>query len=116
MTWRTPSGASTKQPATSTDRRARNHRHCAAPAGIAAIILGHKALRQIRRTDEGGYGLAKAGLILGYFGLVLAVFGLLITLLASNAASVTPESALDTIRKSARRVRLGRECRLNAAG
>jgi hypothetical protein len=33
---------------------------------IAAIITGHIALSQIRRTGEQGEGLAKAGLILGY--------------------------------------------------
>jgi hypothetical protein len=41
------------------------------PAGIAAIILGHMALRKIRVTGEDGRGLAKAGLILGYLDLVL---------------------------------------------
>src|ERR1700723_910856 len=46
---------------------------------IPAIICGHIARRQIRRTGEQGGGLALAGLILGYvggtlfFGLVLAV-------------------------------------------
>jgi hypothetical protein len=40
------------------------------PAGIAAIILGHKARRQIRRTGEQGNGLALTGLILGYAGTV----------------------------------------------
>jgi hypothetical protein len=45
---------------------------------IPAIIFGHIAQRQIRRTGEQGGGLALAGLILGYvggavfFGLVLA--------------------------------------------
>lgn len=34
-----------------------------APLGI---ILGHIAHSQIRRTGEGGYGLATAGLIIGY--------------------------------------------------
>jgi hypothetical protein len=62
----------------------------AAPAGIVAIILGHKALRQIRRTGEAGYGLAKVGLILGYLGLVFTVLGLLIALAASHAGPVTP--------------------------
>jgi Domain of unknown function (DUF4190)/Domain of unknown function (DUF1707) len=45
------------------------------PAGIAAIILGHKARRQIRQTGEQGDGLALTGLILGYAGTVgLAIF------------------------------------------
>jgi hypothetical protein len=40
------------------------------PAGIAAIILGHQARRQIRETGEQGDGLARTGLILGYIGTV----------------------------------------------
>jgi len=38
------------------------------PAGIAAIILAHKARRRIRQTGEPGDGLAVAGLVLGYIG------------------------------------------------
>lgn len=33
---------------------------------LGGIICGHIALGQIKRTGEGGQGLAKAGLILGY--------------------------------------------------
>jgi len=33
---------------------------------IAAIVLGHLAISQIRRTGEQGRGLAVAGLVLGY--------------------------------------------------
>jgi hypothetical protein len=33
---------------------------------IGGIICGHIALGQIKRTGEGGHGLAMAGLILGY--------------------------------------------------
>lgn len=36
------------------------------PASVAAIILGHKARRQIRLTGERGRAIATAGLILGY--------------------------------------------------
>lgn len=43
------------------------------PAAIAAIILGHKARRAIRRTGDNGRGLATAGLILGYVGIALAL-------------------------------------------
>ena len=38
---------------------------------IAAIILGHKARRAIRRTGERGRGQATAGLILGYVGVAI---------------------------------------------
>ena len=40
---------------------------------IPAIICGHLARRQIRRTGEQGAGLALAGLILGYVGIALFV-------------------------------------------
>jgi len=52
------------------------------PAEIAAIVLGHMARRQIKRTGEQGNGMALAGLILGYVGtiglvlLVLVFFAL----------------------------------------
>jgi Domain of unknown function (DUF4190) len=42
-------------------------------AGIVAIITGHMARGQIRRTGEGGGGFATAGLILGYVHLLLSV-------------------------------------------
>ena len=35
-------------------------------ANIAGIIMGHIALVQIKRTGEGGHGLALAGVIIGY--------------------------------------------------
>jgi peptidyl-prolyl cis-trans isomerase B (cyclophilin B) len=37
---------------------------------LGAVICGHIALSQIKRTGENGRGLAIAGLILGYLGLV----------------------------------------------
>jgi Domain of unknown function (DUF4190) len=60
------------------------------PAVIVAIICGHKALRQIRRTGEDGYGLAKAGLILGYLALVLGALTTLVALAFSRAAPGLP--------------------------
>ncbi len=42
-------------------------------ATIPAIVLGHVARRQIRRTGQGGAGLALAGLLLGWLGLTLAI-------------------------------------------
>jgi hypothetical protein len=46
---------------------------CPFIGGVVAVILGHVARGQIRRTGEGGGGLAIAGLILGYFHLAAAV-------------------------------------------
>src|SRR5260221_6490658 len=50
---------------------------------IPAIILGHMARGQIRRTGEDGDGLATAGLVLGWVGLGVAM--LLILLIAAHA-------------------------------
>jgi uncharacterized protein DUF4190 len=41
--------------------------------GLVAIITGHMARGQIRRTGESGSGLATIGLVLGYLHLVLSV-------------------------------------------
>jgi len=49
-------------------------------ATIPAIVLGHMARSQIKRTGEQGAGLALAGLVLGWaaviLGIVLVVLGL----------------------------------------
>ncbi len=42
-------------------------------ATMPAIVCGHMALRQIRRTGEDGTGLAVAGLLLGWLGLAVAI-------------------------------------------
>ena len=44
---------------------------------ILAVVFGHMALGQIRRTGQSGRGLAIAGLVLGYLG----VAGTLIVIL-----------------------------------
>ena len=61
-------------------------------APVAGIVTGHIALGQIKRTGEGGRGLALAGVIIGYClaGLsVLIVIGyvIAIAIFASAAAS-----------------------------
>jgi uncharacterized membrane protein YjfL (UPF0719 family) len=50
--------------------------------GIPAIILGHKARRNIResRGAEGGAGMALAGLILGYVSIAMAVISLIVAI------------------------------------
>jgi uncharacterized membrane protein len=65
-------------------------------ATIPAIVCGHMARRQIRRTGEQGAGMALAGLILGWAGLALQVLALVafITLIAFVAHSLnTPPPA-----------------------
>ena len=42
-------------------------------ATIPAIVLGHLAHREIRRTGEDGKGLATAGLVLGWMGAALVI-------------------------------------------
>ena len=58
---------------------------------IGGIICGHIALSQIKRTGEGGRGLAMAGLIIGYVFtgfVVLYIIGIVI--FAVWAAAVSP--------------------------
>ena len=44
---------------------------------IVGVITGHMALRQIRDTGEGGSGLAKVGLIIGYVVIALTVLAII---------------------------------------
>ncbi|MEU6082091.1 DUF1707 and DUF4190 domain-containing protein [Streptomyces sp. NPDC047108] len=53
---------------------------------IPAVILGHKARAEMRRTGESGEGYATAGLVLGYLGLVvglLVIVGVLVAVSTS---------------------------------
>lgn len=45
---------------------------------LGAVITGHIALSQIKKTGENGRGLAIAGLVLGYLGLVAGLIGTII--------------------------------------
>jgi hypothetical protein len=62
--------------------------------GIVAVVAGHLAKSQIRRTGERGDGMATAGLILGYLHLAVVVLiaGLVALLLVgvASTALVTP--------------------------
>ena len=49
-------------------------------AGLVAIVTGHMARGQIRRTGEGGGGLALAGLILGYLHFAISVIVVVVIL------------------------------------
>ena len=51
-------------------------------AAIPAVILGHLARQNIRRTGERGDGMAIAGLVLGYLG--IGIWTLIIIALASR--------------------------------
>ena len=45
---------------------------------LVAIITGHIALSQIKRTGEKGRGLAIAGLVIGYVSIALSIIALII--------------------------------------
>ncbi|MBN9612431.1 MAG: DUF4190 domain-containing protein [Actinobacteria bacterium] len=51
---------------------------CAFFISILAVIFGHIAHAQIRRTGEDGRGLATAGLVLGYLGMVGGIIGMIV--------------------------------------
>jgi hypothetical protein len=44
---------------------------------ICAVILGHLALRRLRRTGQAGRAMAVIGLVLGYVGVVVTFMLLL---------------------------------------
>lgn len=49
-----------------------------APAALGAVVCGHIARSQIRKTGEAGDSWALAGLVLGYLLIALSLAGLLI--------------------------------------
>jgi len=61
---------------------------------LAAIICGHIALNQIKKTGEKGRGLAIAGLVLGYAGIVIGaivfIFFILAWIAAINSGYMSP--------------------------
>ena len=57
---------------------------------LPAVILGHVARGQIRRTGEDGMGLATAGVVLGWIGVGFAVLVILIVAGAFAAQQQPP--------------------------
>lgn len=55
---------------------------------IVAVILGHIALSQIKKTHEGGRGLAIAALIIGYVITFIAIITLVVVITAATSAGV----------------------------
>jgi hypothetical protein len=55
---------------------------------IVAIVTGHMARGQIKRTGESGSGMALAGLILGYVHLVLVAIAIVIIVIIAIVAGV----------------------------
>lgn len=52
---------------------------------LAAVICGHIALSQIKKTGEKGRGLAIAGLVLGYLGLISGIIFIVVVILVTIA-------------------------------
>lgn len=73
---------------------------CPVVGTIVAIVTGHVARGQMRRTGEGGAGMATAGLVLGYIGVALTVFAG--TALVVFALAFAPDLAQDEVRDNAR--------------
>jgi len=61
-------------------------------ATIPAVVCGHMARHQIRRTGEQGAGMALAGLILGWIGVgftaLLVIVAILLTVAVSSGSGV----------------------------
>lgn len=52
---------------------------------LVAVITGHIALNQIKKTGEQGRGLAIAGLIIGYIGLVVGLIWVIVIIAIAAA-------------------------------
>jgi uncharacterized membrane protein YtjA (UPF0391 family) len=68
---------------------------------IPAIVFGHVARQQIKRTGEQGADLALAGLILGWAAVIL-VIALIAAVLAISSRSGAPAAAGYWLRRRAR--------------
>ncbi|MFF4586732.1 DUF1707 and DUF4190 domain-containing protein [Streptomyces sp. NPDC001388] len=55
--------------------------------GLPAVILGHKARAEIRRTGEGGDGFAIAGLVLGWLSVAGWAFFVMVLIMAGVSSS-----------------------------
>jgi phosphate/sulfate permease len=70
-------------------------------AGLVAVVLGHLARGQIRRSGEDGDAMAIGGLVLGYANIVMSIVSVIVFILVfagmiwfTNA--VTPEYPVST--------------------
>ena len=71
---------------------------CPFVGGLVAVVFGHVARGQIRRSGESGGGLAVAGLILGYVHLaaVVIVAFIWLVILGGTLATIGAISHLPT--------------------
>jgi hypothetical protein len=61
---------------------------------VAAVILGHIALSQIKRTGQAGRGIAIAGLVLGYLGVLTAIGAGALTLTVGKEATKDKQATI----------------------
>ncbi|WP_419997202.1 DUF1707 and DUF4190 domain-containing protein [Streptomyces boninensis] len=54
---------------------------------IPAVILGHKARAEIKRTGEGGDGMAVAGMVIGYLAIGTVAFILMIVAMVASSGA-----------------------------
>jgi len=61
------------------------------PLGIAAIVVGNQATREIAASGgrEGGEGMAKAGVVLGWIAVALMALGLLLVVFLIVAGAMS---------------------------
>ena len=65
---------------------------------IPAIVLGHAARRQLRRTGQRGDGLALAGLILGWAGIALVAVAIAGLIVVGHSTHAVPAHVLPVIK------------------
>ncbi|HWE55983.1 MAG TPA: DUF4190 domain-containing protein [Acidimicrobiales bacterium] len=51
---------------------------------LLAVIFGHVSLHQIKRSGQGGRGMAIAGLILGYLGIAVFIIAVIAAAASGN--------------------------------
>lgn len=61
---------------------------------IVGVITGHMALGQIKRTGEGGRGMALAGLIIGYVFVGFGALAIVIAIIATALGVFVPLAIL----------------------
>jgi uncharacterized membrane protein len=45
--------------------------------GVIGVVFSRKAVKEIKKTNENGRGLATSGLICGVVGIIIQIFGIL---------------------------------------
>jgi hypothetical protein len=59
---------------------------------LGAIILGHVALVDIKRSNKGGHGMAVAGLVMGYVVFIPAIIFSFWMILGAGMTAISPST------------------------